>query len=39
MVNDDSEQVWSVDELWAIYNRAPDLFRALDLEDISEIEK
>lgn len=29
----------TVEELFAIMDRAPDLFRALDLEDIKEIGK
>lgn len=36
-MTDDGEQGWTLDELIAIYNRAPKFFRALDLEDVNEI--
>lgn len=32
-------EAWTIESLRAIYNRAPKFFRALDLEDESEIYK
>jgi len=37
MTLEETESSWTVEELFAIMERAPDLFRALDLEDVNEI--